>query len=299
MTADVGLIHSRATPEAPGRVVLLGGGGFIGGRLRAALARARIPTLAPRRSELDLAGGEAATHLRELLRPGDAVVVLAALTPDKGRGLVPFMANLSMAAGVCIALEKVDTSHVVYFSSDSVYGAATGRLTEASCAEPNDLYGTMHLAREVMIRASARGPVAVLRPTLVFGADDTHNSYGPNRLRRMAQKDGRIVLFGEGEEMRDHVDVDDVAALTLEVLRHRSAGTLNVASGRAISYAELARKVARLFDRPIAITGTPRQTPITHRHFDVTALRRAFPTFAFTTLDDGLARAHREMLEQG
>ena len=157
----------------------------------------------------------------------------------------------------------------------------------------------MHLAREVMIRASARGPVAVLRPTLVFGADDTHNSYGPNRLRRMAQKDGRIVLFGEGEEMRDHVEVDDVAALTLEVLRHRSAGTLNVASGRAISYAELARKVARLFDRPIAITGTPRQTPITHRHFDVTALRRAFPTFAFTTLDDGLARAHREMLEQG
>src|SRR5439155_1705248 len=121
------------------------------------------PTRAPRRSELDLAGGEGATHLRELRRPGDAVVVLAALTPDKGRGLVPFMANLAMAAGVCIALEKVDTSHVVYFSSDSVYGAATGRLTEASCAEPNDLYGTMHLAREVMIRASARGPVAVLR----------------------------------------------------------------------------------------------------------------------------------------
>src|SRR5881296_1119291 len=124
----------------------------------------------------------------------------------------------------------------------------------------------MHLAREVMLRTATRAPVAVLRPTLVFGAGDTHNSYGPNRLRRMAHN-GKVVLFGEGEEMRDHVFVEDVAALTLAVLRHRSAGTLNIASGQAISYADLARKVAVLFDRPVVITGTPRQTPIMHRHF--------------------------------
>ena len=155
----------------------------------------------------------------------------------------------------------------------------------------------MHLTREIMIRTSTRAPVAVLRPTLVFGAADTHNSYGPNRLRRMAHADGKIVLFGGGEEMRDHVFVDDVAAVILAVLRHRSAGTLNIATGRAISYAELARKVAGLFDYPIAITSTARHSPITHRHFDVSALHQAFPWLRLTTLEEGLARAHREMLE--
>jgi UDP-glucose 4-epimerase len=299
MAGEDALVHSRETPEAPARVVILGGGGFIGGRLRAALAHAGIPVVAPPRRELDLASEAATGALQGLLRAEDAVVVLAALTPDKGRGVAPFMTNLAMAAAVGAALEKIRPSHVVYFSSDAVYGGAGGRLTETSCAQPNDLYGTMHLAREVMIRASTPAPVAVLRPTLVFGAADTHNSYGPNRLRRMADKEGRIVLFGEGEEMRDHVFVDDVAALTLAVLRHRSAGTLNVASGRAISYADLARKVAALFDRPIAIVATPRQTPITHRHFDVTALHRAFPSFRLTTLDEGLARAHRDMVAAG
>jgi len=84
-------------------------------------------------------------------------------------------------------------------------------------------------------------------------------------------------------------------ALTLLVLRYRSRGLLNLASGRSVSYAELARKVAAQFDGPVTIVGTPRQTPITHRHFDVTALYKAFPTFRFTPLGEGLAKAHREM----
>jgi nucleoside-diphosphate-sugar epimerase len=113
----------------------------------------------------------------------------------------------------------------------------------------------------------------------------------------MAHKERRITLFGEGEERRDHIFVDDVAALIWQVLRHRSRGTLNAATGHSISYDGLARRVARLFDGTIEIVGKPRQQPITHRHFNVSALRRAFPTFRFTTLDQGLATSHREMLE--
>ena len=30
----------------------------------------------------------------------------------------------------------------------------------------------------------------------VYGTEDTHNAYGPNRFRRMAQKDSKITLFG-------------------------------------------------------------------------------------------------------
>ncbi len=295
---SVGFTHVHASPVDPARVVVLGGGGFIGRSLVAALGHARIPTLTPSRRELDLAVEGAWERLRALLRPTDALVLLAALTPDKGRGLTPFMTNLAMGAAACRALEATDLAHVVYVSSDAVYPMAGGPLTEESCAEPADLYGMMHLARETMVKASTGAPVAVLRPTLVYGAADTHNSYGPNRLRRAARKEGRITLFGEGEEMRDHLLVDDLVALALQVLRHRSRGVLNLATGRSISYAELAGRVAACFERPIDIVGTPRQTPVTHRHFDVTRLHRAFPTFRFTPLDDGVAKAHRDMLEQ-
>jgi len=290
------LTHHNPVPGDPARVVVLGARGFIGGALLAALARHGIPTLSPSRAELDLAADGGGDRLAAVLRATDSLLFLAAITPDKGRGVEPFLRNVRMGASVAAALEKVPPAHVVYFSSDGVYPLNGGPVTEGSCAQPPDLYGMMHLARETMIKMSTKAPVAVLRPTLVYGAEDTHNSYGPNRLRRMAHAEGRIVLFGEGEEMRDHIAVDDVAALALLVLRHRSAGTLNLATGRSITYADLARKVAALFDRPIAIVTAPRQNPITHRHFDISALRGAFPAFAFTRLEDGLAAAHRKML---
>ena len=293
------LNHLNEKPMNPARVVLLGARGFIGRTLVSGLQRAGIVALPVSSADLNLATDDAADRLAAMLQPNDAVVMLAALTPDKGRGLQPFLTNIHMAATLCGALGKVTPAQVVYLSSDSVYPIATSLVSEASCAEPDDLYGMMHLAREVMVKSATKAPVAVLRCTQVYGAEDTHNSYGQNRLRRMAHKDGKITLFGEGEERRDHILVDDVAALTMLVLRHRSIGTLNLATGQSISYAELAKKVAALLDKPIDIIVTSRQTLITHRHFDVTATHKAFPTFHFTPLDKGLAKAHTEMLRQG
>jgi nucleoside-diphosphate-sugar epimerase len=293
------LIHDRTAPADPARVVVLGSRGFIGSALLAALGRAGVTAMGVGRAELDLVSDGASERLANFLRDDDAVVVLSAITPDKGRGLEPFLQNIRMGASVCRALEKRPPAHLVYVSSDAVYPMGIGLITEQSCAQPSDLYGMMHLAREVMLAGATRAPVAILRPTLVYGAPDTHNSYGPNRLRRQAHKERRITLFGEGEEMRDHIFIDDVAALLLLTLRHRSAGVLNLATGRSISYAELAGKVAACFDGAVQIIGTPRQSLVTHRHFDVAALRRAFPEFRLTPLEEGLAGAHRGMLEAG
>jgi nucleoside-diphosphate-sugar epimerase len=290
------LTHHRATPADPSRVVVLGARGFIGSVLLAALESAGVAVMGLARAELDLTADSAGESLGSLLREDDAVVLFSAVTPDRGRGIEAFLQNVRMAAGVCRALERQPVGHLVYVSSDAVYPTVSGLISEGSWAQPPDLYGTMHLAREVMLAGATRGPMAIVRPTLVYGAADTHNSYGPNRLRRQARKERRITLFGEGEEMRDHVFVDDLAALLRLVLRHRSAGVLNVATGRSISYADLAARIAARFDGPVEIVGTPRQSPVAHRHFDIAALHRAFPEFRFTPLDEGLARAHREML---
>ena len=172
-------------------------------------------------------------------------------------------------------------------------------MTEDTPASPQDLYGVMHYTREVMARSLVKVPLLVVRPTLVYGVDDTHNAYGPNRFRRMGHKDGKIMLFGAGEETRDHIHVDDVAALTALCLMHRSTGTLNLATGRSISFGELAHLVAAQFSEPVAIDPTKRASPITHRHYDVTNLIKAFPSFRFIPLEEGIPRVHREMTKGG
>ena len=287
------LTHHNLEASLPSRVVVLGAKGFVGQALLQSLGKSKVMVRAIGRSEVDLAAEDAADRLAAELKPNDTVVFLSAITPDKGLGIAPFLANLRMGAALCAALEKRPVAHVVYVSSDAVYPFRTGLVNEESPAEPVDLYGAMHLSREIMVKQGTKAPVAILRATLVYGAADSHNSYGPNRLRRMARKDGRMSLFGAGEETRDHIYINDVTALIGQVIRHRSSGTLNLASGFSISYADLAAKIAKLFLSKIEIITTPRQNPITHRAFDITAVYRAFPAFRFTPLDQGLALSHR------
>ena len=290
------ITHQNPQSRKPTRVVLLGARGFIGTAIRRQIEAQDIPVIALTSAELDLAEAAAADRLAALLKPSDAVVMLAALTPDKGRDIATLMKNLAMMQSVCAALEKSGCAHLVYFSSDAVYDTAVSRVTEDTPASPQDLYGAMHYTREIMARSLAKIPVLVLRPTLVYGSGDTHNSYGPNRFRRAAQKDGKITLFGGGEETRDHIHVDDVAALTVRCLLHQSTGTLNVATGISKSFYEIAEIVAKQFGNRIEIITTPRANPVTQRHYDVTNLIKAFPNFRFIALEDGVARVHQEMM---
>jgi len=292
------IIHHNPTPLEPARVVLLGARGFIGAAIRKELDTRRIPCLPLTSAGLNLAEPSAADKLAAALKATDTVVMLAALTPDKGRDIATLMKNLAMMQNTCAATEKTGCAHLVYFSSDAVYDTAVSRVSEDTAASPQDLYGVMHYAREIMVRGFAKVPVLVLRPTLIYGLGDTHNSYGPNRFRRAAQKDGKITLFGGGEETRDHIHVDDVAALTLRCLLHRSSGTLNAATGISHSFYEVAQVVTRQFKNAVEIVKTPRANSVTHRHYDVTHTIKAFPDIRFIPLEEGVARVHREMLEE-
>jgi len=292
------IAHQNLAPKNPERVVLLGARGFIGAAIRRELDVRRIPCLALTSADLNLAETPAEDKLALALKATDAVVMLAALTPDKGRDIVTLMKNLLMMQNTCAAIGKTGCAHLVYFSSDAVYDSAISRVSEDTPASPQDLYGAMHYTREIMARSLVKVPLLVLRPTLVYGVDDTHNSYGPNRFRRAARKDGKITLFGGGEETRDHIHVDDLAALTVRCIIHRSTGTLNAATGISHSFLEVAQVVVRHFENPVEIVKTPRASPITHRHYDVTGTIKAFPDIRYTPLDEGVARVHREMLEK-
>ena len=287
-------IQQNTFSKNPERVVLLGARGFIGAVLKRQLEAQDVPTLAPTSAEVNLAAGGATEELATLLRPTDTVVMLAALTPDRGRDMASLIKNLVMMQSVSAALEKTSCAHLVYFSSDGVYDKTVSHVNEDTPASPRDLYGIMHYTREVMVRNIDRFPLLILRPTLVYGLDDTHNAYGPNRFRRSAQQDGTIALIGGGEEVRDHVHVDDVAALTLRCLMRKSLGTLNIATGISKSFREVAELVAKQFDCPVEITTTPRTNPITHRHYDITNSIKSFPDFHFIALEEGVASMCRQ-----
>ena len=285
------LEHLNPNTVKPRRVVIIGAGGFVGGAIRKKLASEGVNTLALTRKDLDLLADGAAEKLQGLLQPTDSVVMVSAVAPAKT--ISDLIQNLKMAEVVCKALSAATIAHLVYISSDAVYVDDANPVNERSCCAPSTLHGMMHAARELMLKSSTRAPFAALRPSLIYGAADPHNGYGPNRFRSQAAKGEPITLFGEGEEKRDHVFIHDVCRLMTRCLMRQSRGTLNIATGRSISFGEIAVKIQTLFQGKVAIEPSPRVNPITHRHYDVTQLLEAFPDFRFTLLDQGLEQTFR------
>jgi nucleoside-diphosphate-sugar epimerase len=293
------LKHMQTSSQKPSRLVVLGAGGFIGGAVARHCGSSGIPVLGLGREQLDLMAADAAEKLAALLHADDTLVFVSAKAPV--RNLAMLRDNLLMADAVCGALKKVSVSHLVYISSDAVYKDSTEPLIESSCAEPGSLHGAMHLTREIALRSDFAGPFAVVRPTLVYGLDDPHNGYGPNRFRRLAAEGKEIVLFGEGEERRDHVAVTDVAELVRLIVMHKSVGIVNAVSGEVVSFRQLAEYAASEFQPKVRVVGSPRSGAMPHngyRPFTDAAVRQAFPGFHFRSWRDGLAAVHAEMKVQ-
>lgn len=291
------LRHECEAATQPGRVVVLGAQGFLASRLIARLRASEIPCRPVGRAEVDLVHPEAPLRLQNILEPGDAVVFTSALTPEHGRDRTTFLKNLAMADHVCSALAATGCVYVVYVSSDSVYAPEPDQVDETAPCESSDLYALSHIVREKLLAdtSSVTGvPLAIVRPTAIYGSGDTHNAYGPNRFLRSALSAGRICLFGEGEEERDHVYVEDVVRLIELCVRHRSVGVLNAASGTTLSFLEAAKIIMAAVGRPVTLTTAPRQVPIRHRRFDISALHNAFPGLQLTTFMTGV----RHMLEE-
>ncbi len=276
----------------PNRAVILGSAGFVGSSVVRRLELAGVPILALPRTELDLTAPTAGDRLATLLQPDDSLVFVAAQAPVKNNAML--LSNLQMAVAVCTALAVQPVGHLVYISSDAVYADGPLPLTEASPTAPGSLHGVMHLARELMLASTNPEAFCIVRPTLIYGPGDPHNGYGPNQFLRLVEQDSPIALFGEGEERRDHVHIDDVAELITRIVCQRSTGILNIATGHVTSFRAVAETIVTASGKACAIETRPRSGPMPHdgyRPFDSTATNRAFPDFSYRTVAEGLARA--------
>ena len=289
------LTHSDSRSKRPARVILLGGAGFIGSYLAQRLEQDGIETCLVGSSTFDLSSGDGRERLVDALRPTDSMIMLATLRPGRHLDEDAFLANVAMASNVCHAVRAKGCAHLVYVSSDSVYPFDPVSITEQTPPSATSLYPLMHLARESMLGQIDGTPTGILRVTQVYGYGDPHNAYGPNRMIRSAVREGRIALFGSGEETRDHIHVTDVARLITSVLKFRSHGVMNVATGRSVSFLALAEMVKDACGGDVFIGHEPRKMPVFYRQFDTTLLRTAFPAFEFISIEQGIAMVAAEL----
>jgi len=216
---------------------------------------------------------------------------------------------------------------LVYASSASVYGAG-GRFAEARENEgPLNPYAYSKFLFDQYVRRRLDGGGAQVAGLRYF------NVYGPHEAHKKAKKMHSIALqafeqyrargyvelfagtagYGDGEQRRDFIHVDDAVAVNLWLVENRGvSGVFNCGTGRAQTFNEVAAAVINSVDgaeAPLAAlreAGKIRYKPFpaalagkyqSFTEADLTKLREAGCDVAFRPVEEGVAEYVRGLTE--
>lgn len=270
-----------------GRLVILGSGGFISGYVEKIIKKSNIKILKLPRKKIDLKKESSVKKLLKIIKKGDIIFFAAAEAPVKNESML--LNNLLMAKHVCEVIKKKSPSFLLYLSSDAVYSDSKNKIDETSLTAPESLHGIMHLTREIMLENVCKKKLCIARPTLVYGKGDPHNGYGPNRFIKLIKDKKDIELFGKGEELRDHVWINDVSEAISKLIISRNVGKYNLVTGKVISFNEISRKLVKFYGKKNKIIYKKRVGPMPHngyRAFKRSYFEKIYPKFKFRSFED-------------
>jgi UDP-glucose 4-epimerase len=307
------------------RVLITGGGGFIGSHLAERLLtlghevrvldsfvtgrRANLAHLA----DVDLVEGDVQSFERahNAVRGCEAVLHQAAL-PSVPRSiqdpLTTSAVNVTGTLNVLLAARDAGVRRVVYASSSSVYGANEELpKRETQVLSPISPYAVSKLAGEGFCRSftAIYGMECIgLRYFNVFGPrQDPLSQYSaviPKFIS--ATLDGRApVVFGDGEQSRDFTYIDNVVdANVAAMLSTAGAGEMfNIACGQRVTLNEVLATLADIHGVEIQAEHQPgRPGEVRHSHADVRHARETLgyrPTVPFA---EGLSKTLEYMIDE-
>jgi GDP-L-fucose synthase len=294
------------------RVLVTGGGGFLGSHLVERLRAEGLDPFVARRRDYDLTREAEAERLFGDARP-ELVFHLAAEVGGIGANRANpgryWYSNLVMGANVLEQARLRGAGKTILLGTICAYPKFTPvpfreeDLWNGFPEETNAAYGVAKKALLVGAQAYREqyGTNAVyLMPVNLYGPRDNFDLETshviPALIRKMVEARERgaeeIVLWGDGSPTREFLYVDDcVEALRLAAERYDGAEPVNLGSGQEIAILDLAALIAELtgFEGEV-VWDTSRPNGQPRRNVDVSRAEELFGFRAGTGLREGLER---------
>jgi nucleoside-diphosphate-sugar epimerase len=216
--------------------------------------------------------------------------------------------NLALDAWYFNWLVRTGTPRAVYFSSSASYPVDLQlpqarprllreddiRLDAYSIGRPDAIYGWCKLSGELLAEhARAAGvDVLVCRPFSGFGELQGRDYPFPSIVARAARREDPLDIWGDGRQVRDWIYVSDVVDAVLAALDAGERGPINLGTGIATSFNELAAMVvAQVGDgySPTIRHLTDKPTGVAYRVANPTRMLRLYEPQV--TLEEGIRRA--------
>jgi GDP-L-fucose synthase len=290
------------------RVLVTGGGGFLGSHLVERLEADGHDVVVSRKVDYDLTSRDDAERLFRDARPERVFHVAGEVGGIGANRASPgrfWYANLMMGAHVLELSREQGVDKLVIVGTVCAYPKFASvpfredELWDGYPEETNAPYGVAK--KSILVGAQAyRDQYGLnsifLLPANLYGPRDNFDLETshviPDLIRKMLENRERVVLWGDGTPTREFLYVDDcVDGLALAAERYNGADAVNLGTGVEISIRELAELIAELtgFDGEIEWdTSMPNGQP--RRSLDASRARELFGFEAHTPLRTGLER---------
>jgi len=165
--------------------------------------------------------------------------------------------NVTGTLNLLKACVDSDVKRFIFASSASIYGETkTPLMQEDMIPRPISPYAVSKLAAEnyaKLFYKVYRLETVCLRYFNVYGPRQRHSHYSgviPIFVERLLSNQPPII-YGDGEQKRDFVNVQDVVDANMLALRSKNAvgQVLNIGTGKATSVNQLAKIVLRIFGK--------------------------------------------------
>ncbi len=260
------------TAEGRSRVLVTGGAGFIGRRLvRALLDQGAEVTVVDKRPPRDPDVRSVLGDLcdpsvaAEAVRPGtDVIMHLAAVTSVLRSIEDPVETYRTNVDATATLLELARTRGVAAFllaSTNAVAGnVGTRVITEQTPILPLTPYGATKAAGEMLLSAyCASYGIAgcALRFSNVYGPGMQEKDSFVPRLMRAARDGGGVQVYGDGNQVRDLIHVDDIVAGILLAWRAGATGPLILGAGESFSVNDIVQAARSVTGAPLPADHVP------------------------------------------
>jgi nucleoside-diphosphate-sugar epimerase len=287
------------------RALVTGHKGFVGRHMQAELVRRGYAVLG-----CDLVDGLDARYTFDHSDMHfDLVVHCAAVVGGRtmidGRPLELAVEDLSLDSMMFRWAMRTRPGRIVYFSSsaaypvwlqdgDPPYALTEGDLDLAEPRLPDQTYGWVKLTGErLAAEANAEGiPTHVFRPFSGYGEDQDLAYPFPAFIERALRASPTFHVWGDGQQVRDFVHIDDVVGAVMAAIDADYREPLNIGTGVATSFDTLAELCMGLAgERRDIFHDTGKPMGVRYRVADVRRLHEIYtPTI---TLAEGIERALR------
>jgi len=179
---------------------------------------------------------------------------------------------------------------------------------DAYPADPDNFYGWEKLYTEKMCEAYQRDynmDIRILRYHNIYGPEGTYKGgkeKSPAALCRKvaeATNPGVIEIWGDGKQTRSYCYIDDAVKATILLMESDYNKPINIGSDRLVTIEELADIIIKISGKKITKTYNPTAPQgVRGRNADLTVVKKVLNWQPQTTLEEGLAKTYKWIEKQ-